>query len=99
MEETKINQLLLIGGSAGSLPVLLEEERQQVLYEWNTTEVEYPREKCVHELFEEQVRKSPGARLKPARTSSPFARSPQMHNCPRPASGSTRRSMPTRCRN
>ena len=39
--------------------MLPQEERQQLLYEWNATEVEYPRDKCVHELFEEQVEKTP----------------------------------------
>ncbi len=43
------------------LPLLAEYERRQVLYEWNETEVEFPREQCVHELFEEQVRKTPEA--------------------------------------
>ena len=43
------------------LPMLSEGEREQVLYEWNDTEREYPRDKCVHELFEEQVRRSPQA--------------------------------------
>ncbi|HKT50848.1 MAG TPA: amino acid adenylation domain-containing protein, partial [Candidatus Angelobacter sp.] len=43
------------------LPMLSQEERQQLLYEWNATEVEYPRDKCVHELFEEQVEKTPNA--------------------------------------
>jgi amino acid adenylation domain-containing protein len=43
------------------LPMLPQEERQQLLYEWNATEVEYPRDKCVHELFEEQVEKTPNA--------------------------------------
>ncbi len=28
---------------------------QQLLVEWNQTEVDYPRDKCVHQLFEEQV--------------------------------------------
>ena len=32
-----------------------------MLYEWNDTGAEYPRDKCVHELFEEQVRRSPQA--------------------------------------
>ena len=36
-------------------------ERRQLLYEWNATEAEYPRERCVHELFEEQVEKTPDA--------------------------------------
>ncbi|MFZ1007449.1 MAG: amino acid adenylation domain-containing protein, partial [Candidatus Sulfotelmatobacter sp.] len=43
------------------LRLLTETERHQVLYEWNATEREYPRDKCVHELFEEQVRRSPQA--------------------------------------
>jgi amino acid adenylation domain-containing protein len=43
------------------LPLLSEAERQQVLYEWNATEAEYPREKLVHQLFEEQVEKTPDA--------------------------------------
>ena len=43
------------------LRLLTETERHQVLYEWNATEREYPRDKCVHELFEEQVRRSPEA--------------------------------------
>jgi len=38
-----------------------EEEREQVLYGWNDTTVEYPKEKCIHELFEEQVEKRPEA--------------------------------------
>src|SRR5438874_3194405 len=40
-----------------SVAVLSEEERQQVVYGWNRTEVAYPDEKCVHELFEEQAEK------------------------------------------
>ncbi len=36
-------------------------ERERVLYEWNETEGEYPREKCVHELLEEQAGKTPEA--------------------------------------
>jgi amino acid adenylation domain-containing protein len=43
------------------LPMLSEEEREQVLYGWNETKAEFSSEKCVHELFEEQVRRSPQA--------------------------------------
>ena len=43
------------------LPLLGEAERRQVLEEWNATEAEYPKEKCIHELFEEQVEKTPEA--------------------------------------
>jgi amino acid adenylation domain-containing protein len=41
--------------------VVPEEERQRCLYEWNATEAEFPRDKCVHELFEEQVQRTPDA--------------------------------------
>ena len=34
---------------------------EQVLEEWNATEAEYPQEQCVHELFEEQVERTPEA--------------------------------------
>jgi len=45
----------------GRLRLLSGEERRRVLYEWNATEVEYPRDKCVHELFQEQVERTPDA--------------------------------------
>ena len=43
------------------LPMLPAREREQLLYEWNATELEYPRDKCLHELFEEQVERTPNA--------------------------------------
>ena len=45
----------------GELPLLTEAERQQVLVEWNATETEYPKDKCIHTLFEEQVARTPEA--------------------------------------
>jgi amino acid adenylation domain-containing protein len=47
--------------SVRSLDVLPEAERRQVLVEWNDTKADYPKDKCVHELFEDQVKKSPDA--------------------------------------
>src|SRR5260370_11199230 len=41
--------------------VLTAAERQQLLVEWNDTKLEYAREKCVHELFEEQAARRPEA--------------------------------------
>ncbi|HEY6349037.1 MAG TPA: amino acid adenylation domain-containing protein [Candidatus Angelobacter sp.] len=41
------------------LDVLPSAERHRLLVEWNATEAEYSRTKCVHELFEEQVEKTP----------------------------------------
>ena len=43
------------------LPLLTRAERQQILYQWNETREDYPTEKCLHELFEEQVRRQPEA--------------------------------------
>ncbi|MCL2163373.1 MAG: amino acid adenylation domain-containing protein [Oscillospiraceae bacterium] len=39
--------------------VLSEEERNKVLYEFNNTHSEYPRDKTIHRLFEEQAAKNP----------------------------------------
>ncbi len=36
-------------------------ERHQLLVEWNDTATEYPRDRCVHELFEEQAAQTPDA--------------------------------------
>ena len=43
------------------LPLLTESERHQLLIEWNNTQVYYPKDKCIHQLFEEQVEKTPDA--------------------------------------
>ncbi len=43
------------------LPLLTERERYQLLVEWNNTTKEYPFDKCIHQLFEEQVLRSPDA--------------------------------------
>ncbi len=40
-------------------PILPEAERKRLLVEWNDTITPYPREKCIHELFEEQVAQTP----------------------------------------
>ena len=42
-------------------PLLTEAERHQILVEWNRTERDYPRDKCIHQLFEEQVERTPDA--------------------------------------
>ncbi|MBD2438978.1 non-ribosomal peptide synthase/polyketide synthase [Nostoc sp. FACHB-110] len=41
--------------------LLSEAEQQQLLIEWNDTQVEYPQDKCIHQLFEEQVERTPDA--------------------------------------
>ena len=43
------------------LPLLSRVERERLLIEFNQTRVVYPSERCVHELFEEQVGKTSSA--------------------------------------
>src|SRR5437667_1440089 len=43
------------------LPMLTPEERHQLLVEWNQTETQYPRDACIHELFETQANAAPDA--------------------------------------
>jgi amino acid adenylation domain-containing protein/non-ribosomal peptide synthase protein (TIGR01720 family) len=45
----------------GLLPMLSAAEREQLLVGWNRTEADYPRNHCVHELFEAQVAATPDA--------------------------------------
>lgn len=64
-----IDQLTLVlegmaanpGCCISSLPLLAQREHGLIIKEWNNTESEYPRESCVHELFEEQARRTPQA--------------------------------------
>ena len=49
------------GKRISQLPLLTEAERHQLLVEWNDTAVEYPRDRCIHQLFEAQVERSPEA--------------------------------------
>jgi amino acid adenylation domain-containing protein len=44
-----------------SLDLLSEEERKQIVEEWNATKADYPADKLIHELFEEQVERSSDA--------------------------------------
>ncbi len=47
--ETKISQL----------EILTQDERQKLLVEFNNTQVNYPKNRTIHQLFEEQVEKTP----------------------------------------
>jgi len=49
------------GRRIGELEMLSEAERRRVVEEWNATEAPYPRDACVHELFERQVERAPDA--------------------------------------
>ena len=60
-------QILLFGILAdpqkqvSKLPLLSTEERITTLFEWNDTTVSYPSDRCLHNLFEEQVNVNPDA--------------------------------------
>ena len=47
--------------SISTLPLLTDAERQQLLVDWNQTAVDYPRNSCIHEIFEAQTRCTPDA--------------------------------------
>jgi surfactin family lipopeptide synthetase A len=48
-------------GRVAALPLLSEPERHKILVEWNDTQADYPKDKCIHQLFEEQVERTPDA--------------------------------------
>ena len=60
-------QFLLEGIAVGagkrlvSIPFLPDDERQQLLRDWNDTGAEFPDHQCVHQLFEAQARRTPEA--------------------------------------
>ncbi len=43
------------------LPLLSHAEHHRLAIEWNETAVDYPRHLCVHQLFEQQAKKTPDA--------------------------------------
>lgn len=44
-----------------NLPIWTPAEQQQVLVDWNDTQTNYPRNLCIHQCFEAQVKESPEA--------------------------------------
>jgi amino acid adenylation domain-containing protein len=68
MERMEANFQALLDGVAADprrrvsqLPLLSAAEKRLVLVEWNATERAFPRELCVHELFEARAQETPGA--------------------------------------
>ena len=49
------------GQPISMLPLITEAERHQLLVEWNDTAADYPKDFCIHELFEAQVERTPDA--------------------------------------
>ncbi|MFD2169571.1 amino acid adenylation domain-containing protein [Tumebacillus lipolyticus] len=60
------NYLHLLAGAVetpaariGDLPLLSAAEQHKLLVEWNDTQVDFPQQLCLHELFEQQVGQTP----------------------------------------
>lgn len=47
--------------SIAQLPLLTAAEQHQMLVEWNNTQQDYPHDLCIHQLFEQQVERTPEA--------------------------------------
>ncbi|MGB3534216.1 MAG: amino acid adenylation domain-containing protein [Microcoleaceae cyanobacterium] len=45
----------------GELNFLTETEQQQLFFDWNNTEIDYPKTQSIHELFQQQVEETPDA--------------------------------------
>ncbi|MEG3959019.1 amino acid adenylation domain-containing protein [Microcoleus sp. herbarium2] len=43
------------------IPLLSDQERHKILVDWNDTQADYPKDKCIHQLFEAQVEQTPDA--------------------------------------
>ncbi|KAF9216449.1 hypothetical protein BGZ59_009649 [Podila verticillata] len=56
-----MNMVTNKGQPVASFDILSQEEKKLLLETWNETDAEYPAERCVHHLFEDQVDNSPDA--------------------------------------
>jgi amino acid adenylation domain-containing protein len=45
----------------GSLPLMTDSEQSEILTVWNDTATDYPHDRCIHQLFEDQVLLTPDA--------------------------------------
>jgi amino acid adenylation domain-containing protein len=45
----------------GELPMLTAPERHQLQVQWNDTAADYPKDRCIHDLFQEQAARHPDA--------------------------------------
>ncbi|GHO80004.1 hypothetical protein KSD_77750 [Ktedonobacter sp. SOSP1-85] len=65
-----------------SLSLFSSAEREQLLVQWNATQLSYPRDSSLHQLFEEQVQRSPDAiAVVFAETQLTYAELDQRANC------------------
>ena len=56
---TILEQMLNDGERLADISAVTYRERQKLLYSFNDTAANYPKDKCVHTLFEEQVERTP----------------------------------------
>ncbi|UCH93176.1 MAG: amino acid adenylation domain-containing protein [Candidatus Aminicenantes bacterium] len=49
-----------IDAKISDISILSEEETRQLVFDFNDTRTDYPRDKTIHQLFEEQVKRGPG---------------------------------------
>ena len=66
IEQMAAHFLRMVGGIAenpeiaiADVSLLSTQEREQLLFDWNKTETDYPRQSCIHQLFETQVENTP----------------------------------------
>ena len=45
----------------GDLDMMSQPERERIMTSWNDTERDYPNDRCIHRLFEDQVKREPRA--------------------------------------
>ncbi len=59
--ESLLEGITLAGGGhpVSAMPLLRDRERERLLFSWNDTKVEIPREKTVHQLVSEQAQRTP----------------------------------------
>jgi len=55
LEEVISNPNMLLN----EYPILTSDEQQTLLIDWNHTQVDYPKDKCIHELFEQKAKAHP----------------------------------------
>ena len=49
------------GRCVAEIPLLSDPERHKILVDWNDTQADYSKDKCIHQLFEAQVEQTPDA--------------------------------------
>ncbi|NYZ69455.1 amino acid adenylation domain-containing protein, partial [Endozoicomonas sp. SM1973] len=59
LQRILLNLITKSGQTVADMTALVTAEEQQLLAKWNQTTTDYPREHCIHELFENQVTNNP----------------------------------------